>query len=194
MLQWKGYEPGFVGAVKVLVPEPAGSSNELPSSEVTVCAVPSWLSTVMVAPGLTESGIWNSKLLIVMVASLLPASEEAEPDDDEDDDELEVESEDDDEPDEPQATRPTAHRPATTSRAEAWVLDMGRSLCERSSEVGDPQRIRFPPSGREREHERAGAPSARRAVAVRCACAALDEGPERAAEQQSAPVDSVPAG
>src|SRR3954465_2469276 len=36
MLQWNGYEPGFDGAVKVLVPGPAGSSNALPSSEVTV--------------------------------------------------------------------------------------------------------------------------------------------------------------
>jgi hypothetical protein len=41
MLQWNAYEPGFVGAVKVLVPGAAASSNALPASEVTVCAVPS---------------------------------------------------------------------------------------------------------------------------------------------------------
>jgi hypothetical protein len=60
--------------------------------------------------------------LIVMVEAVLPASEEDEPEDDEPD----VAPEDDDEPDEPQATRVTAHRPARNSRAGAWVPDMSR--------------------------------------------------------------------
>jgi hypothetical protein len=120
MLQWNGYEPGFVGAVKVLVPGEAASSNALPVSEVTVCDVPSLLFTVTVAPGLTESGVEKLKSSIVIVEAVLPASEE----EDADDAELDVVPEDDDEPDEPQATSATAHRPASTSRAGAWFPDI----------------------------------------------------------------------
>jgi hypothetical protein len=37
IVQWKGYEPGLVGAVNVLVPDAgAGSSNAPPLSAVTV--------------------------------------------------------------------------------------------------------------------------------------------------------------
>lgn len=113
MLQWNGYDPGVVGAVKVLVPSDAWSSNAPPVSAVTVWAVPSWLSTVTVAPGLTEAGVEKAKPLIVIVEAALTASDEDEPADDE----LEVAPEDDGEPDEPQPTRVTAHRPARTSRA-----------------------------------------------------------------------------
>jgi hypothetical protein len=45
----------------------------LPLSAVTVCGTPSSLSTVMLAPGLTESGVVNAKLLIVMVEGAPPA-------------------------------------------------------------------------------------------------------------------------
>jgi hypothetical protein len=119
-VQWNGYEPGFVGAVKVVVPSEAESSKELPSSEVTVCSVPSLLSTVIVAPGLTESGVENWKPEIVIVAAALPASEE----DALEDDDSAVELEDDDEPDGPQATRATAHRPTRTERVRTSVRDM----------------------------------------------------------------------
>jgi hypothetical protein len=122
-VQWNGYEPGFVGAVKVVVPSEAESSKELPSSEVTVCSVPSLLSTVIVAPGLTESGVENWKPEIVIVAAALPASEEDALADDELDDDSAVEL-DDDEPDGPQATRATAHRPTRTERVRTSVRDM----------------------------------------------------------------------
>jgi hypothetical protein len=117
--------------VKVLVPGEAASSKALPVSEVTVCSVPSSLSTVIVAPGLTEPGVVKLKLLIVMVEAVLPASGEDELADDETAaDELDVEL--DDEPDEPQATSVTAETVARTSRARAWVPDMIRPLCGRS--------------------------------------------------------------
>src|SRR3954466_10891029 len=142
MLQWNGYEPGFVGAVKVLVPVSAGSSNAPPSSEVTVCAVPSLLSTVMLAPGLTESGVVKLKFSIVMVEAWLPESEEG---DTEDDDDSDVAPEDDDVPPEPQVASAQAHRPARTSRADARVLDMSRPIRARSSaEGGGPPGLRGP--------------------------------------------------
>jgi hypothetical protein len=87
------------------------------------------LSTVTVAPGLTESGVAKLKLLIVMVEAVLPASEDD--DEAEDDDEPVVAPEDDEEPDEPQATRVTAHRPTRTIRGRACVPDMSRPLCGR---------------------------------------------------------------
>src|SRR4051812_3229042 len=101
MLQWNGYEPGLVGAENVLVPGEAASSNALPLSAVTVCATPSLYSTVMVAPGLTELGVVNAKLLIVMVEAVPPDWEV---------DEVEGVAFEDDEP--PQATSATAHKAA----------------------------------------------------------------------------------
>ena len=115
----------------MLVPGEAASSKALPVSEVTVWSVPSSLSTLIVAPGLTESGVVKLKLLIVMVAAALPPPEEDELADDEPaDDELDAVP--DDEPDEPQATSATAERAARTSRAGAWVPDMIRPICGRS--------------------------------------------------------------
>jgi hypothetical protein len=127
MLQWNGYEPGSVGAVKVLFPAGAASSNALPASAVTVCAVPSSFRTVMVAPGLTGSGVVNRKSLIVMVEAALPASEEDGPADGDEPDVAPADEGEDGEPDEPQAARATVHRPARASRAGAWLPDMVRS-------------------------------------------------------------------
>src|SRR4051812_16112648 len=163
MLQWNGYEPGFVGAVKVLVPVSAGSSNAPPSSEVTVCAVPSLLSTVMLAPGLTESGVVKLKSLIVMVEAWLLASEERETEDDDSD----VAPEDDDVPPEPQATSAQAHRPARTSRTDARVLDMSRPIRARSSaEGGGPPGVRVPRHGLVRPDR--GAPALARLSPTAC--------------------------
>jgi hypothetical protein len=112
---------------------------------VTVCAVPSLLSTVMLAPGLTESGVVKLKFSIVMVEAWLPASEEG---DTEDDDDSDVAPEDDDVPPEPQVASAQAHRPARTSRADARVLDMSRPIRARSSaEGGGPPGVRVPPHG-----------------------------------------------
>jgi hypothetical protein len=169
MVQWNGYEPGFVGAVNVLVPGEAASLNALPVSAVTVCAVPSLLSTVIVAPGLTESGAVKLKLLIVMVEAVPPAwGEDDEPEDDElEVDELEDAADDEDgEPDEPQATSVIAHRPARTSRAGAWVTDTTRPLSGRSS-VGDSNRDAPASRHPERECGRGAALPRRRAVALR---------------------------
>jgi hypothetical protein len=57
-VQWKAYEPGFVGAVNVLV-DPASTvvSKALPVSAVTLCVTPSMFITVTFAPGLTDAGV-----------------------------------------------------------------------------------------------------------------------------------------
>jgi RNA polymerase sigma-70 factor, ECF subfamily len=71
MVQWKGYEPAALGALKVAVP-PAGTvtSKAPPESAVTVCVTESLLVTVMVAPGATELGTLNAKFEIVMESAL----------------------------------------------------------------------------------------------------------------------------
>jgi hypothetical protein len=148
----------------------------------------------MVAPGLTESGVSKVKDLIVMVASLLPASEADEPEDDAEDDaddeELDVEPEDDEEPDEPQATRPAAHRVATASRTAAWVLDMSRSPLWAVGCVGRWTATCQDPAVRPGAGVRLRrAPYGRRAVAVRRFFAALDQvrrGKNGAAEPETA--------
>ena len=70
-VQWNGYEPGLVGAVRVTVPPPpsALTSKTPPLSEVTVCEAPSMLVMVIFAPGLTLAGTWYSKSLMVIFAS-----------------------------------------------------------------------------------------------------------------------------
>ena len=135
---------------------------------------PSWLSTVTVAPGLAEAGVEKLKFLIVMVDAVLPGAEgpedeaEAEDDDAEDDEEPVVVPEDD-EPDEPQPTRASAHRPARISRAGAWVPDMSRPLrgpMGASSRPAAASRRRTG-NGSGVATTRRHSPARRRAVAVR---------------------------
>jgi hypothetical protein len=90
--------------------------------------------------------------------------------------ESDVSPEDDEEPDEPQATRMSVHRPARTSRAGAWVPGMSRPVCLRGEAAGsEPPRASVPPSVRSRECGRGRARPPRRAVAVRPGGAPLDQ-------------------
>jgi hypothetical protein len=125
IVQWKGYEPGLLGAVKVLVADDAWSSKAFPLSAVTVWAVPSSLWTVTVAPGLTDAGVWKAKPLMVITAAeaVVPA---ADVEDAAAEDEVEVEVDEfavafppDDEV--PQPARATANRLAATPR-RIWAL------------------------------------------------------------------------
>jgi hypothetical protein len=141
--QWKGYDPGFVGAVKLLLPGGAGSSKAPPMSAVTVCATASMLFTVTVAPGLTEWGVVKPKSLMAITAggeAVVP-----DPEADDEPDPVAAVAETDaapaDDPLEPHADRAataTAHRGTNTtrrglrSRTGARVPDMSRHhLCGR---------------------------------------------------------------
>nr|WP_246142121.1 hypothetical protein [Lacisediminihabitans profunda] len=77
-VQWKAKLPGVDGAVNVAVAPPwIVTSNDAPSSEVTVCA---WLSvfvTVTVAPGATEAGAMKVKSLMRMASADVDADAEA---------------------------------------------------------------------------------------------------------------------
>src|SRR6266849_5212747 len=69
MLQWKAYDPAFIGATNVF-DDPAvisPVSNDL-SSAATVWVVESEFLTVTIAPALTLTGAPNWKFLIVMVS------------------------------------------------------------------------------------------------------------------------------
>lgn len=58
---------GLAGAVRVAVPFATTDTLKLlPSSEVTVCSTLSLLLTVSPSPGVTEAGVLNVKLEIVI--------------------------------------------------------------------------------------------------------------------------------
>jgi hypothetical protein len=78
-VQWNAKLPGVDGAVKVAVAPPwIVTSNDAPSSEVTVWA---WLSvfvTVTVAPGATDAGAMNVKSLMRMASADADADADAD--------------------------------------------------------------------------------------------------------------------
>src|SRR3954447_6007957 len=129
MLQWNGYDPGSVGAVKLLFPAGAGSLKASPLSAVTVCAVPSSFFTVIFAPGATEVGVVKAKSLIVMVSADDP---EPDPEPDPAPDEPDA-APPEDPPDEPphalRTPRTRAHTKASTSlrigRPDVAASDLG---------------------------------------------------------------------
>jgi hypothetical protein len=126
MLQWNGYEPAVVGAVKLLFPGGAGSSKAFPLLAVTVCATESMLFTPTVAPGLTEAGVVKPKSLIVISGPFAAAVAGPAADADE------VDAAPVDEPVEPQAVTAltaTAHAPYITA------LRVGRSGADRPGMV-----------------------------------------------------------
>jgi hypothetical protein len=72
-LQWNGYDPGLLGAVKLAVlPGWTVTSKAAPLSDVTVCAALSLFTTETFEPALTEVGVWNWKFAIVIIPAVGP--------------------------------------------------------------------------------------------------------------------------
>ena len=70
-VQWNGYDPGVVGATKVVVMPPVAlRSKAAPVSAVTVWLTSSMFITLTVAPGATEAGkvYWYALMWMVTVA------------------------------------------------------------------------------------------------------------------------------
>ena len=75
-VQWNGYDPGVVGATKVVVmPAVALRSKAPPLSAVTVWLTSSIFITFTVAPGATEAGIVYLYALMWMVTAACGADE-----------------------------------------------------------------------------------------------------------------------